>query len=274
MIRRPAAGGGRTWGNGRSGCTARSGIPQGGFPKILLRGGMAYATMGMSKMVRVDGINVALRHMRTEDISQVLEIEREAFSPLWVGTPFKRELNNRYARYLVAFSPPEADDAPQPGPPPEHQSISEASLWDRLKRSVQSVVKRDGLEGDYAGGVAGYVGVWFQGNEAHITEIAVRESLRGNGIGELLLIGSLRAAMEYGSSVMTLEARVSNFVAQRLYEKYGFRQAGIRKAYYSDNREDAVIMTTSPIHTEEFQELFNRLQQAYLDRWRQISIES
>jgi [ribosomal protein S18]-alanine N-acetyltransferase len=229
--------------------------------------------MRESKMVRVDGINVALRHMRAEDISQVLDIEREAFSPLWTGTPFKRELNNRYAKYLVAFSTPEAGGL-QTEPPPEPPPPSEASLWDWVKRSVWGVVQRDPPASDYSGGIAGYVGVWFQGNEAHITEIAVRESLRGNGIGELLLIGSLRAAMEYGSSVMTLEARVSNFVAQRLYEKYGFRQAGIRKAYYSDNREDAVIMTTSPIHSQDFQRTFNELQQAYLDRWRQISIET
>jgi [ribosomal protein S18]-alanine N-acetyltransferase len=233
---------------------------------------MAYATMRKSKMVRVDGINVALRHMRAEDIDQVLEIEREAFSPLWVGTPFKRELNNRYARYLVAYSPPEAA-GPSPQAIQEPEPIGEPSLWRRLKHTVQSVVKREPLQLESRGGIAGYVGIWFQGNEAHITEIAVRESLRSNGIGELLLIGSLRAALEYGSSVMTLEARVSNFVAQRLYEKYGFRSAGIRKGYYSDNREDAVIMTTSPIHSQEFQQMFNQLQQAYLDRWREISIE-
>ena len=121
--------------------------------------------------------------------------------------------------------------------------------------------------------IAGYLGVWFQGNEAHITEIAVREKLRGQGIGELLLIGSLRAALEYGSSVVTLEARVSNFVAQRLYEKYGFKSSGLRKGYYADNREDAVIMTTSPIHTEAYGELFRELQEKYPARWREIQID-
>ena len=108
--------------------------------------------------------------------------------------------------------------------------------------------------------IAGYVSVWYQGDEAHITEIAVRETMRGNGIGELLLIGSLRAAREYGSHVMTLEARVSNFIAQRLYEKYSFKSVGIRKGYYSDNREDAVIMTTTPIGTDEYARMFRELQ--------------
>jgi ribosomal-protein-alanine N-acetyltransferase len=224
-------------------------------------------------MVRVEGINVALRRMRAEDVDEVLEIEREAFSPLWLGTPFKRELKNRYARYLVAVSEPEEGAASQsvsqdPGKP------TSDSLWGRVLRSVPGVAKREQAEPTSDLGISGYVGIWFQGNEAHITEIAVKETLRGNGIGELLLIGTLRAAIEYGSSVVTLEVRVSNFIAQRLYEKYGFRSAGIRKGYYSDNREDAVIMTTSPIHSEDYQWRFQELQQAYLDRWREISIET
>ena len=111
----------------------------------------------------------------------------------------------------------------------------------------------------------------FQG--IHITEIAVREELRGKGIGELLLIGSLRAAVQYGSKVMTLEVRVSNFIAQRLYEKYGFKSVGVRKGYYSDNREDALVMTTSPIHSDEYQTMFRDLQEAYRTRWREISIQ-
>jgi ribosomal-protein-alanine N-acetyltransferase len=218
-------------------------------------------------------MNVALRQLRAEDIVQVVEIEREAFTPLWIGTPFKRELNNRYARYLVAYCQPQpcgiarssAGEEPKP---------ADASLWGRVVRGVQGVVKREPeVAAKSDSYIAGYVGIWFQGNEGHITEIAVREKLRGNGIGELLLIGSLRAAIEYGSSVVTLEARVSNFIAQRLYEKYGFKSAGIRKAYYSDNREDAVIMTTSPIHSEEYQKQFQELQEAYLARWREIYIE-
>ena len=115
--------------------------------------------------------------------------------------------------------------------------------------------------------------VWYQGDEAHITEIAVRETLRGNGIGELLLIGSLRAAREYGSHVMTLEARVSNFIAQRLYEKYNFKSVGIRKGYYSDNREDAVIMTTTPIGTDDYSRVFYDLQETWESRWGPIIVE-
>ena len=73
---------------------------------------------------------------------------------------------------------------------------------------------------------------------------------------------------------MTLEARVSNFVAQRLYEKYDFKQVSIRKGYYSDNREDAVIMTTSPIGTEEYGRLFRDLQDTFRSRWGEIQIDA
>ena len=225
-------------------------------------------------------MEVSLRRLRTEDIQQVIDIEREAFAPLWMGTSFKREVNNRYARYLVAVQPdavePESDPVaavPAEVEPSDEGLAPDSSLWGRMIRGVRGMV---GKPAEYDSGpedIAGYVGLWFQGNEAHITEIAVREKLRGNGIGELLLIGSVRVAMENGSTVLTLEARVSNFIAQRLYEKYGFQEVGIRKNYYSDNREDAVIMTTSPIHTTEYRARFRELQEAFLARWGEIHIE-
>lgn len=226
-------------------------------------------------------MDVALRRLRAEDIQQVIDIEREAFSPLWLGTSFKREISNKYARYLVAVQPDslltDADSCPPD--PAEEAGIEEglapdSSLWGRMIRGVRGMVGKPVPEDSGPEDIAGYVSLWFQGNEAHITEIAVREKLRGNGIGELLLIGSVRVAMENGSTVLTLEARVSNFIAQRLYEKYGFKEVGIRKNYYSDNREDAVIMTTSPIHTTEYQARFKELQKAFLDRWGAINIET
>ena len=215
-------------------------------------------------------MDVLLRRLRSEDISQVLEIEKEAFSPLWVSTPFKRELTNRYACYLVVCdaSVPENEE-------PEEDVVIEgpSSVWGRVVNAARRLVPGapDGSAPDES--VSGFVSVWYQGEEAHITEIAVREKMRGNGLGELLLIGSLREACQYGSKVMTLEARVSNFIAQRLYEKYGFKSVGIRKGYYADNREDAVIMTTSPIQTEEYQEMFRTLQETYRTRWREINFQ-
>ena len=219
-------------------------------------------------------MDIALRTLRSEDLQEVIEIEREAFAPLGIGTSFKRELNNKYSKYLVAyFSNTGAMDT---------RLIADNSVNGDSPAFITKIITR--LRSLIVGNgppafspepnIAGYLGVWFQGNEAHITEIAVRERYRGEGIGELLLIGSVRAAIEYGSIVVTLEARVSNFVAQRLYEKYGFKETGIRKGYYADNREDAVIMTTTPIHSEPFQQLFNDLEYKYPERWRPITIDS
>ena len=205
-------------------------------------------------------ISVYLRRLEREDITEVVEIEKEAFSPTWVSSPFRRDVNNKRACYLVACLEP-ADDSSPPDPRPDEEVEGDQSWLSRLAgRLGFGPAAVDPPPAEEEPSIAGYVSVWYQGDEAHITEIAVRETLRGNGIGELLLIGSLRAAREYGSHVMTLEARVSNFIAQRLYEKYSFKSVGIRKGYYSDNREDAVIMTTTPIGTEEYSRLFRELQ--------------
>ena len=215
-------------------------------------------------------MDVALRRMRSEDISQVVEIEHEAFSPGWVGTQFRRELNSRHCRFLVAYLT--GDDELSGDPPVAGADAPpDSSLWGRMVRGMQSVFGVQHAEGDER--VAGYVGIWFQGDQAHITEIAVRESLRGRGIGELLLIGTVRAAYEQGLEEVTLEARVSNFIAQRLYDKYGFNEVGIRKNYYADNREDAVIMTTDRIHTAAYRDKFSALQKMFLERYGEVRIE-
>lgn len=90
----------------------------------------------------------------------------------------------------------------------------------------------------------GYAGMWTVLDEAHVTNIAIRTAYRGQHLGELLLRRMMAYAWELGMIRMTLEVRVSNNVAQSLYEKLGFRGIGLRKGYYSDNGEDALIMWT------------------------------
>ncbi len=90
--------------------------------------------------------------------------------------------------------------------------------------------------------IIGYAGMWTILDEAHITNIAVLEHYRGRKLGERLLRELVVQAMGYGMTRMTLEVRTSNYTAQRLYEKFGFRAEGLRRAYYSDNGEDAIIM--------------------------------
>ena len=212
-------------------------------------------------------MHVTIRPLALQDIDQVRDIEIEAFTASWPATAFKREIDNPRTTYLVAYeqSEPESTDASSQGPV---ESEERSGLVDNLKRFLTRSPShvRTGDE------VVGFVGMWFMGAEAHITAIAVREARRGEGIGELLMVGSIREAMRRGCQVVTLEARVSNHVAQSLYEKYGFSNVGIRKNYYTDNREDAVIMTTERVDTPDYQEKFAQLQQGYAKRNGEIQI--
>lgn len=98
-----------------------------------------------------------------------------------------------------------------------------------------------------AGRLIGFGGIWLMVDEAHVTTIAVRPAERGRGVGTALLLALLAAAREEGAATATLDVRVSNLGAQRLYERLGFRPAGRRVRYYDDNGEDALIMTTPPL---------------------------
>lgn len=90
--------------------------------------------------------------------------------------------------------------------------------------------------------VIGHCGMWIVLDECHITNIAVLKEYRGHGIGEKLLRESIQLCNELAVKLMTLEVRVSNEVAQNMYRKLGFQDGGIRKNYYTDDREDALVM--------------------------------
>jgi ribosomal-protein-alanine N-acetyltransferase len=95
--------------------------------------------------------------------------------------------------------------------------------------------------------VVAYGGIWLMVDEAHITTFAVHPLYRRRRIGERLLLSLLDLSLDRHAREATLEVRLSNLAARRLYEKYGFRPVGIRPRYYSDNQEDALIMTTEPL---------------------------
>lgn len=92
------------------------------------------------------------------------------------------------------------------------------------------------------GEVIGHCGMWIVLDECHITNIAVRKRFRGNGIGEGLLRQAIALCKEMNVRLMTLEVRVTNHTAQNLYRKLGFQDGGIRKNYYADDHEDALVM--------------------------------
>ncbi|MDN5276824.1 MAG: [ribosomal protein S18]-alanine N-acetyltransferase [Clostridiales bacterium] len=95
---------------------------------------------------------------------------------------------------------------------------------------------------EHSGAVVGYGGMWLIVDEAHITNIAVHPLFRRKGIGEAILKALVTEAHRMGIDRMTLEVRASNIAAQSLYKKLGFVEVGVRKGYYSDNNEDAIIM--------------------------------
>ena len=207
-----------------------------------------------------------IRSMSKEDIPQVSKIDREAFPTMLPPPNFDRELRNQMTHfYVVCDKDKQVDliDIPvaRTGTP---------SLMNRLKRwfdpdgSVADDALQTQLYNDY---ICGYVGFWVMADEAHITTIAVSEKLQRRGIGELLLLTVIDRAREMYASVVTLEVRVSNIGAQNLYLKYGFKQVGVRKHYYTDNREDAYIMTTADITSSEYQSLMKELHKAHISRW-------
>lgn len=141
---------------------------------------------------------VHFRAMTKEDISDICNIEKEAFPTPWTADAFHHELtNNFFAHYLVM-------------------------VW------------RDE--------VIAYGGMWIIRDEAHVTNIAVRTAYRGRRLGDRLMLELMAKAISLGAERMTLEVRMTNYIAQQLYEKHGFRAHGVRRNYYTDNNEDALIM--------------------------------
>lgn len=118
-------------------------------------------------------------------------------------------------------------------PPWSRSAFEEELAQNRLARYI--VAEEDGQ-------IVGYAGMWLVINEAHVTNVAVSGSRRGEGIGRLLMETLMEIARENGMESMTLEVRVSNMVARHLYETLGFTEAGIRKNYYSETKEDALIL--------------------------------
>ena len=134
-----------------------------------------------------------------------------------------------------------------PWPPNAYRSELETN------RLASYLVARAGDE------IVAYGGMWLMVDEAHITTFAVHPAWRRQRIGERLLLAFLDLAVGRFAREATLEVRLSNIAARRLYEKYGFRPVGLRPRYYSDDGEDALIMTTEPLADARFRERIARL---------------
>jgi ribosomal-protein-alanine N-acetyltransferase len=111
---------------------------------------------------------------------------------------------------------------------------------------------------DRDGIVVGFAGMWVVMDEIHITTLAVDPDVRGKSVGERLLLDMLEAGMERGAHRATLEVREHNLAAHNLYLKYGFEDVAIRKKYYSDNGENAVIMWANDLFSPQYQEMLKQ----------------
>ncbi len=111
---------------------------------------------------------------------------------------------------------------------------------------------------DSEGHLIGYSGYWLIGDEAHITTLAVHPEYRRMHVGERLLVNDIIQARKMAADLVTLEVRISNESAQRLYGKYGFRSLGIRPNYYQDNDEDAMVLWTDRLTSPDFLTLFKK----------------
>jgi ribosomal-protein-alanine N-acetyltransferase len=199
-----------------------------------------------------------IRQMEKGDLVQVTEIDREAFPTQWPPANYRQEIKNQLAHYIVVI-----DDTRTITENATKQPKKSFSLTAWLAPWLKTGYSRNETPSNHTRQyIIGFSGIWMMTDEAHITNIAVSEAYRGRGIGELLLIATIDLARELKASTMTLEVRISNNVAQRLYGKYGFKQTGARKGYYLDNREDAIIMSTENINSDSFRENIQQLRES------------
>jgi [ribosomal protein S18]-alanine N-acetyltransferase len=161
------------------------------------------------------GLPVTVDEMRLDDIGQVHEIERLSFSSPWPTYAFEQEL--------------------------------------RANRLARYVVARAAEPGGER--VVGFAGLWLMVDEAHITTFGVHPGWRRQGVGRRLLLRLFDLSADLGAARLTLEVRVSNTAAQELYRGFGFSIAGTRVRYYTDDGEDAFVMTTPDLARPAMQEL-------------------
>jgi ribosomal-protein-alanine N-acetyltransferase len=144
--------------------------------------------------------------MTLADVPAVGKMEVLCFSAPWSPDTYRNELlHNGYSHYWVL--------APEAGSP--------AALPPILA----------------------YGGYWLMGDEVHIVTVATHPLYRRQGLSERLMLAMIEQCRSQGANLITLEVRVSNKAAQQLYTKLGFAEVGLRRAYYHDNGEDALLMT-------------------------------
>ena len=129
---------------------------------------------------------------------------------------------------------------------------AKSSFYDEMSNNLAKYYSAKTKDGK----LVGYAGTWHIIDEGHITTIAVKKEYLRNHIGEALIQKIIDDCYKNNIKYLTLEVRVSNIPAIKLYEKYGFQSLGTRKAYYQDNNEDALIMWTENIFYDKFKSVY------------------
>jgi len=205
-----------------------------------------------------------VRPMREDDAAQVAEIDHEAFPGDWMFhslSSYRRELSNPLSHHLVAGTIKEMPLRSN------QQAVAQLPFLKRLF-DHDRLQNKENCTSEY---VVGFASLWLMAGEAHITSIAVRGIYRCMGIGEGLLIALVDLATRLDAGVLTLEVRVSNEVAQALYKKYGFNVVGRRPGYYSNDGEDATLMTTDSLTSASFQSCLQNLKRIHTQKYGDIS---
>jgi ribosomal-protein-alanine N-acetyltransferase len=199
-----------------------------------------------------------VEQMTLADIPRIVEIERLAYTTPWPPSAYRKELqDNPLAHYIVLRDTSLQLPTPEtPAGSMPRRSFPLSLLPSRPTPSVSAP----------ASTIIGFAGLWLMVDEAHVTTIALHPRYRGRGLGELMLSSLVEIAYNISARTVTLEVRVTNHVAQNLYRKYGFQEAGVRRRYYSDNNEDALIMWTEPIHSTPFIERYEGLRASLAER--------
>jgi [ribosomal protein S18]-alanine N-acetyltransferase len=167
---------------------------------------------------------IRIRLATEEDIDAMTELDATCFSSPWSRASFEAELTtNQLAWYLVA-----------------EELVPKGEAVEAVEE-VEDELNPEG-EDDGVGLIIGYAGLWAIEDEGHITNVAVHPDYRRMHLGHILVEMLIDQTQQEGLKRFTLEVRVSNHAAIALYEQFGFVSAGLRKGYYEDNNEDAMIM--------------------------------
>lgn len=221
----------------------------------------------------VDDFLCQVRPLNAGDVLQAQEVEKEAFPGHFPLTSFRSELQNSNARYMVAVLLGH-DDYSKNGSLPtsaSHEASKTLGMLTNAARAAYAQLKLRVSLGTQDQ-IAGFIGAWYVADEVHIITLGVRRLYRNHGIGELLLISAIEHAYANTASTISLEVRPTNHAARNLYSKYGFNFRGVRKNYYSDNREDALILNADSIHERPFKETFNSAKREHKRRWRHTKL--